>query len=439
MAQICNFRGNQPEAVKWIDQAIQRNPRNVSLRISRSQFCHDAGRVTEALETLDGIEPGSPLEHKVRWRRMQSLERLGRIDEALGLAAECPTSPPLEAFLARLESRSGDAKAARSRLEQLIARTGVAPRIRGEALMQLSRVCDTLGDYDAAFQAAAAANREFRGDFDAEAYEASTQELIDYFTPERFASLPRSESDSELPVFIIGLPRSGTSLLEQIISAHPSAVGSGERRDPVLIAEDLEFVIGDSFPSCLDGVTGATLTVAGGQYLHMLASYGFGVTRVTNKALGLERIAGLLPLLTPGCRVIFVSRDPLDNLLSIFLHPLRRDRNPWAQSLEDLRVVKEAFDRLRAHWMQVLPCPCHEVSYEQLVSDQRNVTEDLLSFLELPWDDACLAFHESDRAVMTPSYDQVNTAMNAKAIGRWRNYASHLDPLTQAFPPATPA
>jgi len=437
MAQIANFRGDQPGAIRWVDQAITRNPRNAPLRISRSQFCHDAGRVQEALDTLDGVTPDGQLAYKVRWRRMLSLERLGRFDEALQLLGEIPSPrpPAAEALLARLEMRQQQPQAARSRLERLLAQPNLPTRVRGDASFQLSRVCDTLGDYDAAFSAAARANHEFAGDFDADAFNAATDELIAYFTPQRFDTLPRGDATSDLPVFIIGLPRSGTSLLEQIIDAHPKATGSGERRDPILIAEDVSHVLGGAFPSCLDAVTDATLSAAGGQYVQMLTSYGFGVSRITNKALGLERIAGLLPLLTPGCRIIFVTRNPLDNLLSIFLHPLRRDRNPWAQSLDDLCVVRNAFDRLRDHWLKVLPCPCLNMTYERLTHDQCGATEDILEFLGLPWDDACMAFHESDRAVMTPSYDQVNTAMNTKAVDRWRNYEDHIAPLLHAFPP----
>ncbi|MCP4759125.1 MAG: hypothetical protein GY894_10095 [Planctomycetes bacterium] len=437
MAQISNFRGDQPSAIRWIDQAISRNPRNVQLKISRSQFCHDAGRVQEAIDILETITIDGPFADKVKWRHIMSLERLGRIDEAAALLEEIPhpLPPAMEAFRSQLEYRQGHIEAARHRLERLLSQSSTPTRVRGEGLFQLSRLCDAMGNYDAAFQAAATANIEFRGDFDPAAFESSTETMIEYFTPERFESLPRSNVDSDLPVFIIGLPRSGTSLLEQIIDAHPKAAGSGERRDPILISEDLTHVLGGSFPSCLDSVTEATLSAAGGQYVHMLTSYGFGVSRIVNKSLSLDRIAGLLPLLTPRCRVIFMSRNPLDNLLSIFLHPLRRDRNPWAQSLDDLCVVRQSFDRLREHWLNVLPCPCLDVSYEQLVHDQQNTTEEVLRFLDLPWNDACMSFHNSKRAVMTPSYDQVNTSMNTNAINRWKNYEQHIGPLLHAFPP----
>jgi tetratricopeptide (TPR) repeat protein len=440
MAQISNHRGVQLEAVNWISQAIACNPNNAEFRISKSQFCHDAGQVEVSLEILDGILEKSPLFPRAQWRRILAYERLGRIDEAMELLdsmATTPASAHHESLRARIETRLGDTSMARDRLEHLLAQPSLKPRVRSDALFQLSRLCDTLGDYDAAFARAVEVNTAFKGNFDASAHQSQTNQLIEYFTPERFDTLPRSNATSDMPVYIIGLPRSGTSLIEQIIDAHPRAAGSGERREPLLIAEDLAYVHSQPFPQCLDQVSAEVLSSAGSKYIQMLASYGFGVKRVTNKSLGLDRIAGLLPLMTPGCRIIFVSRAPLDNLLSIYLHPLRNDRNPWAQSLDDLCHAWTAFDTLRQHWTKVLPCPCINISYESLVQNQRQTTEDLLAFLDLPWDDRCIAFHESKRSVMTPSYDQVNTAMNNKAIDRWRNYEKHLGTLLATFPPET--
>ena len=437
MAGIANLRGNQSEAIRWIDQAMAKNPRNGTFRVNKARFMYAAGHVAAALEVLDTIANDGPLAPQANWLRMQCLEQVGEVDKALQLletSTMTPRPPRLEAFQSRLEARMGKLEAARTRLEDLLSEPKIGPAFRVDTLFQLSRLNDRMGDYDAAFEAATEANLASQRTFDSAAYVAETDATIDYFTPERFELLPRGEATSELPVYIIGLPRSGTSLVEQIIDTHPRAAGSGERRDPIIIAEDLAHTLKRPFPHCLDDVTAATLTAAGAYYTRMLGSYGFGASRVTNKALGLDRVAGLLPLLTPGCRVVFVHRQPLDNLLSIFLHPLRTDRFPWAQSLDDLCVVQKEFDRLCKHWTHVLPCPCFDLSYESLVQDQRGVTESLLTFLDLPWDDACMDFHLSDRAVMTPTYDQVTETMNTKAVNRWKNYSTHIAPLINAFP-----
>ena len=155
---------------------------------------------------------------------------------------------------------------------------------------------------------------------------------------------------------------------------------------------------------------------------------------MVNKALGLERTLGWMARVLPNSRIVRIDRDPRDNLLSIHQHPLSPKLYPWATSLEHLVRVQAGFTRLMDHWESVLPTPILAMRYESLVDDQEGETARLLHHLGLEADDACLNFHESERAVLTPSHDQVRQPMNRRGIGRWRRYAHHLGPVLAAHP-----
>jgi hypothetical protein len=152
-----------------------------------------------------------------------------------------------------------------------------------------------------------------------------------------------------------------------------------------------------------------------------------------NKALGLERVLPLIATAFPSSRVVFVERNPRDQILSCFLHQLRGPGLEWATRVEDLIAARRDHDRLVEHLAGVLPIPVHRVRYEDLVADQVRVTNELLTFLELDPDPACLAFHEHRRAVMTPSFDQVNKPLGDSAVNRWRAFGDRMDAVVAAF------
>jgi hypothetical protein len=156
-------------------------------------------------------------------------------------------------------------------------------------------------------------------------------------------------------------------------------------------------------------------------------------TVVTCKPLGLERVAGLIPMIAPNARIVFVRRDPRDCLLSIYMHLIRAEVHPWSTTLNGLVTNWQCAQHLWTHWKSTLPCPWMELEYESLVEDPEAKIRRLIEFAGLPWDDRCLQFHASTRTVATPSWDQVDKPLHAGAIGRWKHYEKHLGPLLDAF------
>ena len=308
--------------------------------------------------------------------------------------------------------------------------------LRLQAFFDLSKVLDRLGRYDEAFEAARQANEHSAASaygFDRDAYRAQTDRMISFFTRERLDRLQADGQTDESPVFIIGMPRSGTTLTEQVIAAHPGGAGIGEQREPIIATEIVAHLTGVSFPECIEKVSRETIPELGERYLRMSRRLSNDATRVTNKALGLDRAVGFIQLMLPGSRVIFVRRHPIDNLLSIYLHPLQARTYPWSRSIEDIVFVRREFDRLTDHWMKTSSLPMFDLEYEHFTRTQAETTGRILEFLDLPPAEECLKFHESKRYVRTPSYDQVNKPLNQNAIERWRNYERHLGPAIEAF------
>jgi len=294
----------------------------------------------------------------------------------------------------------------------------------------LGKALDGLGRHAEAFASmrdANAARRRQIGPFD----RAQFDEQLDWFR-QRFGAGLRERhaaagNSDPRPVFIVGMPRSGTTLVEQIIAAHPSATGCGELPDLARIST----TIGREAP-WLDerGDTGTALLASQGRrYLATLDQLaGTDAVRVVDKApLNLFHV-GLIAALFPRARVVWCRRDPRDVGLSIFSENFSLQSH-YATDLADIGYFHKGHERLMRHWQQSVPLPIMEVVYEDLVADLEGITRTLIAFLDLPWDPACLAFHSSGRAVQTPSRWQVRQPIYTRSLGRWRNYAEWLGPL----------
>ena len=426
-------------AIEMLDLAMdQASPEDGDL-INRAQYCHVAGRLEEALTTL-GLIPRKTTPQvaaAAAHLKARCLTRLRRPKEAEAalrdLAAIEGRSPRIEWLRSEIDQSTGDFASSKKRLESAIVIRGLPASLVRPMAFDLAKACDRQGDFDGAFRFASEGNRLTKTAFDADRYRSETDRMIEFFDASRLATLPRSSKVEDNPVFVIGMPRSGTSLVEQIIATHPNGGGIGEQRMPLNLAARIAHRHGRAFPHCLEDIGLDELDDAADTYLAMQASFKQDADRIVNKALGLDRVLGLLPLMLPGCRIVHVTRDPLDNVLSMFLHSLRGDSLAWACDLDDLVVARQEHDRLMDHFSSILPVPFHQVRYEDLVNQQEKVTEDLLHFLRLDPDPGCLNFHLTRRNVMTPSHDQIDKPMNPAAIGRWRNYEHHLGPAIKAF------
>jgi tetratricopeptide (TPR) repeat protein len=294
---------------------------------------------------------------------------------------------------------------------------------------------EKLGAYDDAFAAHAAANRAAARPYDPADLAGLTNRLRAVFTRERLAALPRPAAPSAVPVFVAGMPRSGTTLVEQIIDAHPSAHGAGEIGDIQRTANTMQADIGsiDPYPECAADLEAEDVERLSARYLEHLAALAPGAQRVVNKSLDNWQTLGLIAVLFPRATIIHCRRDPRDTCVSCFMSNILAQRYPYVKDLRHLGLAYRQYERLMGHWQRELDLEILDVTYEALVDDLESHARRIIEACGLPWDERCLRYHESGRVVKTLSYDQVRRPIYRSSIGRYRHYERHLGPLLEAL------
>jgi tetratricopeptide (TPR) repeat protein len=295
---------------------------------------------------------------------------------------------------------------------------------RMSAGFALGKKLDDKGQYDDAFAAYQQANklalelaRLNRSIYDPGRHREEVDGLIEVFTERFFQNSVNSRNHSELPVFVVGLYRSGTTLTEQILSSHRDIFGAGELLDVIHLASE---ILPDL--SGISSLSSQVLEREAGRHISFLSKKSSGSLRVVDKRPENIFLLGLIALLFPGARVINCHRDPRDNVLSCYFHSNQADLLGCAS-----RYIQT--ERLADHWRRTLPLKMLDVQYEALVSDIEGQARRMISFLGLEWDPTCLSFFETERSVQTPSMWQVRQPIYASSVGRWKKYERHLQPI----------
>jgi len=257
--------------------------------------------------------------------------------------------------------------------------------------------------------------------------------LIATFGTDYFQRVQGFGSGRPLPVFIVGMPRSGTSLVEQILASHPAVVGAGEIRNLKQLVAELPTELGSpaDYPECLAGLDRPVSRRLAERYLQGLRSLGKGKPRVTDKVPMNFHQLGLIATLWPRATIIHCRRDPRDVCWSCYFQNFREVY--FACDLRKLGAYYRQYERLMAHWRKVLPVRILDVCYEELVENLEQLSRDLVAFCGLPWDDACLRFHQTRRIVRTSSNLQVRRPVYKSSVGYWKNYETYLGPLLEAL------
>jgi tetratricopeptide (TPR) repeat protein/predicted SAM-dependent methyltransferase len=310
-------------------------------------------------------------------------------------------------------------------LEDLIGKGALNSDEKSDIYFSLGKCYDDLGKYDQAFLNYEKGHQleGLTHPFDPKQNVNGVNKLISLFGKEFFSKRHEFGSNSEEPIFIVGMPRSGTTLAEQIISSHPSVCGAGELtflsdRRKTLSLDDIRQFNRQQALSLAD------------DYLVHLHSYSASALHITDKMPQNFFHLGLIRLCFPRARIIHCKRNPLDTCLSIYFQKFTLD-HPYTHDLGNLGGYYAQYLRLMQHWREVLPGSMFEVEYEELVADQVGMTKRLLEFCNLEWDDSCLNFNSSERVVNTASSWQVRQPMYSSSVARWKRYESFLEPLMQ--------
>jgi len=319
-------------------------------------------------------------------------------------------------------------------LEKLLQLLGHSGNAAEQLHFSLGKLYDRQKKYNKAFEHFERGNKLRPTFFEPEKQVANFAALKKLFSGEFLASAPKSDMDTEVPLFIAGMPRSGTTLVEQILASHPLVYGAGEISDMGrLVGELAQGHYGaKGYPDCFRTLDRQALNILARKYLESVQKLAPEAQRITDKMLTNFQHLGLIALLFPKARVIHCKRDPRDTCLSIYFHSFPWN-NLYAHNLEHLGIYYRQYAELMEHWHNVLDIPILDIQYEELVGDQEGWTRRLVEFAGLPWDDHCLAFHKSKRPVTTMSYDQVRRPIYTSSVARWRHYQDHLGPLNRAL------
>jgi tetratricopeptide (TPR) repeat protein len=316
--------------------------------------------------------------------------------------------------------------------EQLVRRDGLGPEPRTRLLFAVAKAREDVGHFDLALIAYREANRLKRATlrYDEARAERLCAALAAAFPQEDAGPPPPGAPADPTPVFIVGMPRSGTTLIEQVLSSHPQVHGAGELKDfhAALKAHPRVGPM-DQAADWVPRLTGADYRDIGTAYLERLRGHHAGAARITDKMPGNFHYLGFIRRALPGTRVIHAMRDPMDSCWSNYTR-LFNDTMEFAYDLGELGRYYNRYIALMRHWNRVLPPECLlHMPYEALVADLERQARRLVAHIGLDWDDACLRFHENRRPVRTASVAQVRNPIYTSSVGRWAAYGDRLEPL----------
>jgi len=400
-----------PEALALLDAPLPAEPRlRQHWQLQQALGFLQQDRPTEARAVLDGIGEVAPATLPLLlWRRLRLAVAEGRPEEAVRLAGEIETAL----------ADAGD----------------IVPEHRIMAYFDLAQFWSRMTDAASTFRCWRKGHEllaRFQP-FSRPDYAAFVDATIARFNGARLHEGPRAGNADAAPVFVVGMPRSGTTLLEQILAAHPAVFAAGER---VALSEAFNALGGGwETAAAVERIAGLDATAFDAQaskYLAELHALAPSARCIVDKMPSNFRYLGLTALLLPGARIIHCDRDPRDIGLSIFTFRFY-GMHPYAHDLSDLGWYIGQHHRLIAHWHATLPNPMLTVRLRDWVEDFDGTLRRVLAFLDLPYDAACERFYEVERTVRTVSRRQVREKINARGLGRWRGFAEQLQPLIVAL------
>lgn len=429
--------GDYPPAIKHLQRACELKPCLVEAYCSLGQAYAKFDKGEMALLAYDKaleIERDHPLS---RLGAARALIDLGRMDEAAIYLKENISRRVSVAdsynILVGTRKFSSEPPELASILDEL-GNSAILAHEAHDLNFAAGKVLNDLGHYDKAMDHFIRARTFKVRDFDIESYRKRIDALIDLFDPKLLAAKQGCGDPSEAPVFVLGMPRSGTTLTEQICASHPEVHGAGEltKLDRIAASIGLRLEPGRTFGDSAKSMTPEQLRAQAEDYLSNLALYSSTASRIVDKMPHNFQLVGLIAILFPNARIIHCRRDAIDNCVSCFISSLQQGHS-YSYDLTTLGLYYREYDRLMCHWKAVLPGRIFENRYEDLVADQEGQSRRLIDHLGLSWDDACLRFFDKGGSVRTLSRWQVRQPIYASSVKRWKNYGDKIQPLVDAL------
>ena len=435
-ARIHHESGNELQAVALGTRAIaiREHPEPYFIR---GDALRALGRTEEAVADLLHAVKLEPNVDAIRLALVAALEESNRPEEArvaLAPIVDRANGGALSERAAyehgKLLVRAGDLETAVQVIDGAVAHASAGSLPFIMLLHLRAKALDRAGRFDEAWESVTRAHDSRGVVFDPEELKRRTDTLIGYWNRAKLLEAGRNSNADRTPVFVAGMPRSGTSLVDQVIHAHPLAAGVGELNSVETWAEAVDDAVLRGRPELVSTEFAAVAR----RYLADVRKAAPRAERIVNKALGNTRILGHLGRLFPGSCIIHIQRDPRDVAVSCVMGAFGSQRYPWTARPEWVAAAWRDSQRLMEHWSRELDLPILEVRYESLVQRGEPELRRIIDFIGLPWDEAVTEFHRAGRTVRTLSYDQVSRPLYADSIGRWKNYERHLEGIDWGTP-----
>ncbi|MCY3621373.1 MAG: tetratricopeptide repeat protein [Gammaproteobacteria bacterium] len=433
LGAVLHRMGRTQRSIDGFEEALRLRPDYAKARIDYALVLRQLGRTKDARLQIQEAIRANPEEIDGHLSLALTLRQEGKADLAIDrleqLLAAKPACGAAYHHIALIEPTAR----LRPRVEKLLADPELPKDDATHCHFALGNVADANGAFDRAFHHFQTANSLHRQSvrYDPEGNSELFDRLKTTYSKSFIEHRRTLGNPSTLPVFIVGLPRSGTTLVEQILASHASIHGAGELESLAGVNHSLtrRFAASKPAPECMSLIDSRSVGESSALYLAELRLRSTSAERVVDKLPGNFVRIGLIKTLFPNAFVVHCTRHPLDTCLSLYCH--------YFQALAcsfDLRELGRYFidyRRLMAHWDDVFPGGIFAVRYEELVAEPERIGRGLVEYLDLEWDDRCLKFHENERSVMSPSNLQVRRPLYSTSIGRWRHYEKHLGPLME--------
>jgi tetratricopeptide (TPR) repeat protein len=433
------------EAIECFRQATKLEPKNVKAHYQLAQILSPAALSDEAIKSYQQILELRPKHAGALLGLGHVLKTMGRQEEAIESYRKCIAAKPDRGevywSLANLKTyRLSDDDIAEMQVR--IGTGELTDESHVNFLFALAKAHDDRGDFDQAWQYYVEGNakRRMLEHYDPVRFEMQNDALIDVFDKDFLEANTGLGNPDPAPIFIIGLPRSGSTLLEQILASHSMVEGTAElpyiRRVEHSLSKNR--VDGVNYPGAVKELREPNFKSLGQDYLDAAQMHRTeGKPRFIDKMPNNFPGVGLIHLILPNAKIIDARRYPLDSCLSNF-RQLYGQGQPFTYDLTDIGEYFLEYQRMMDHWHDVLPGRALTMQYEDVVTDFENQVRRLLDYCELPWEDACLRYHETDRPVRTASSEQVRQPVYTKSVHFWRNHESRLGELIDVLEPILP-
>ena len=438
---ILRKRQKFSKTMEQADILVQQNPHNLSFQAQKAIEVMQNGDHEESIRLLENILEKAPLDPNTLTAKGHAEKTLGRTEDAIKSYQTAYNSKHDhgEAYfsLANLKTYKFDDEEI-SQMKNQLKRVDISIGDRTYFHFALAQACESIGDYDEAFYHLDHGNhiRKQQTKYSIEMMDKEMQAQINVCNKEFFKSMGEGGFNTKDPIFILGLPRAGSTLIEQIIASHSMVDGTLELPNILTMAQDLrgEDIYGTlgKYPGSMKNLTLTDRENMGKKFIKDTEMHRDSAPMFTDKMPNNFRHIGLIHLIMPNAKIIDARRYPLDCCFSMFKQLFAQGQE-FTYGLEEAGSYYNSYVKLMNHWDHTLPNKILRVNNEDVIDDLEGQVRRILSFLELPFEDACISFHKTERSVRTASSEQVRQPINKKGMGRWKPYAKHLKPLINSI------